>query len=217
MRMTSVWASATHLLMALHYRPGAFCRPAIITWWFGESTDGNTDTPYVLDVWAPDYSPTLPLSESSADNIRGRSDIDIYPFSLAAETSVLVTLTGLADVAAGDIGFSVYGENGSLLRIGAQTSVGVALSDSGVLPAGNYYVVVGESTDGNTDTPYVLNVWEPDYSPTLPLSESSADNIRGRSDIGHLPVFFGGGDKRARDPDGPGGWRGWRHRFFGLR
>ena len=69
-----------------------------------------------------------------------------------------MTLTGLADGAAGDIGFSVYGENGSLLRIGAHTSVGVALSDSGVLPAGNYYVMVGENTDGNTDTPYVLSV-----------------------------------------------------------
>ena len=143
----------------------------------GTNTDDDTDTPYDLHVYAPDYSPSLPLSESSSNNIVGNSELDIYPFSLQAETNVLVTLTGLADGRAGDIGLRVFNEDGGTTEIANSTAAGGGHSDSATLPAGNYYVVVGTNTDDDTDTPYDLHVYAPDYSPSLPLSESSSNNI----------------------------------------
>ncbi len=132
-------------------------------------TDGNADaqtnTPYALAIYAPDYSPMLPLSESG--DIVGASDIDIYPFSHLAETSVDVTLTGLTSGNAGDTGFQVWQADGTAVAGSKQTTgSGADLSASLTLAAGNYYVVVGGfdgDSDADTNTSYSLSVTEGPY------------------------------------------------------
>ena len=155
-----------------------------------EGDDSDTDTPYTLRVLTPDYAGHV-LSTSNpltiTGGITGQSDLDISAFRLSARTSVVGLLTGTATGTAGDISFDILNADGSATNLDGFASRGDAIYDGKVLAAGDYYVIVGDMADGDTDTSYNLRILAPDYaghvlSSSNPLTVTSVDNIVGQSD-----------------------------------
>ena len=162
----------------------------------GTDTDADTNTPYRLRVVALGPGDSLPLNRDSEDNIQGASDIDVYPFTVSADTDVLVLLTALTSRSAGEIGFAVYEPDGNTTSLVAHTRNGSAIFASSQLEAGNYYIVVGATTDADTDTPYRLQITELDYTGrSVPFTVTSEDNIQGASDIDVYPFTVAQGDR----------------------